>query len=263
MKADKRLGQHFLRDPGILAEIAAVADVGRSAGALEIGPGEGAMTAFLLRSDVPVVALEKDARAVIELRERFGDRLTVVAGDAVTDDLAALLPPIRDGRLPIVVGNLPFNVGSAIFRRLLDLRGQVARIVVMLQKEVADRIVATAGSRAYGIPSVMTAMLANAWIVVDVPPSAFSPRPKVDSSVVLVEFLTETPLEDDEMKGFAAFLRSVFQSRRKTLGRTFSDDANALQVLEDMAIDASLRVEQLPPTTLLALHRTLRELPQL
>ncbi|MCA9514445.1 MAG: ribosomal RNA small subunit methyltransferase A [Myxococcales bacterium] len=254
MKADKRLGQHFLRDPHVLREIVAIADPGRSAGVLEIGPGEGALTAFLAREGVPVVALEKDERAIAELGERLpGGDVNVVHGDALTADLAALLPPAVGGRLPVVVGNLPYNVGSAIYRRLLELRGKVARIVLMLQKEVAERIVATAGGRAYGIPSVTTAMTADAWIVLDVPPSAFAPRPKVSSSVILVE-LRDTPLvAGEELERFERFLQRAFQGRRKTLQNALDV---APEVLAAQGVDPQARAEQIAPEALLALFRS-------
>ncbi len=255
MRANKRLGQHFLVDPGVLDEIAAIADVGRSAGALEIGPGEGALTAYLLRSGRPVNAIEKDRRAQVELRERFGDQLNLVEGDALTADLATLLPPAVDGKLPVVVGNLPYNVGSAIYRRLLDLRGQVARLVLMLQREVAQRIVATPGSKAYGIPSVTTALVARAWEVLDVPPAAFRPRPKVHSSVILVEFLDPPEARDEELPDLDRFVGTVFRNRRKTVDKVLAelglDPA-------DFGVDPKLRAEGVAPRTLLAMFRAWR-----
>lgn len=252
MKANKRLGQHFLRDPEVLADIAALADTARTAGVLEIGPGEGALTAFLVRAGRPVVALEKDARAVAELASRFGDRVRVVEGDALIDDLAALLPPVTDGRLPVVVGNLPYNVGSAIYRRLLTLRGRVARLVLMLQREVALRLVAPAGGREYGIPSVVTGLLAKAWLVRDVPPAAFAPPPKVDSSVVLVELDPHPPLGLDELDAFDRFLTTMFHNRRKTLGNALAETPCDLAMF---GISPTERVEQLSPELLLRIFR--------
>jgi len=256
MKANKRLGQHFLRDPEVLTDIAAIADVGRSAGALEIGPGEGALTAFIVRSGRPVVALEKDRRAVAELEARFGDRVRVVEGDALTADLLGLLPPADGDRLPVIVGNLPYNVGGAIYQRLLTLRGAVSRMVLMLQKEVAIRLVAEPGGRGYGIPSVVTTLLAKAWLVRDVPPRAFKPPPKVESSVVLVELRDDPPLGLDELAPFDRFLTRMFHNRRKTLGNALDGfDVD----IEQAGIDPATRVESLSPETLLALYRAAGE----
>jgi 16S rRNA (adenine1518-N6/adenine1519-N6)-dimethyltransferase len=251
MRADKRLGQHFLRDIDVLQDIAALADVAHSAGVLEIGPGEGAMTAFLLQSHRPVVAIDKDPRAVSELEQRFGAAVRVVEGDALTADLGALLPPVgEDGRLPIVVGNLPYNVGSAIYRRLLGLRGRVERLVLMLQREVALRIVAEPGTKAYGVPSVMTALTASAHIVREVPPEAFVPRPKVHSAVVLVEFPGAPQVPPEQLDGLGRFIGTLFQARRKMLSNTVAVEALALA-----GIDPSCRPEQVSPGQLVALWR--------
>jgi 16S rRNA (adenine1518-N6/adenine1519-N6)-dimethyltransferase len=252
VKADKRLGQHFLRDPEVLADIAAVADVGRSAGALEIGPGEGALTAWLLRAGRPVVALEQDERAIAELAARFGgEGLVVHHGDATTADLAALLPR-AEGQRAVVVGNLPYNAASLIHRRVLALGyRRVARSVLMFQKEVALRLVAGPGGRDYGVPSVLTAVVARAWIVREVPPTAFSPRPKIDSAVVLIEPRAEPLVGEDELEAFAGFVGRAFQQRRKTLANAMSGER---ELLEARGLE-KLRAEALGPETWVSLWR--------
>lgn len=253
MKADKRLGQHFLRDPEVLAEIAQVADVERSAGVLEIGPGEGALTGYLLRAGRPVVAIEADPRAIEELRARFGDRVALHLGDATRDDLAALLPR-AEGLRPVIVGNLPYNAASVIHRRVLALGDTIARAVLMFQKEVALRLVARPGVHAYGVPSVLTAVSARAWIVREIGPEAFSPRPKVDSAVVLIEPRAEPLLAPAELEGFAAFVARAFQQRRKTLGNALASE----RALLEAAGVAELRAEALAPETWVALWGSLR-----
>lgn len=242
MKADKRLGQHFLRDAEVLADIAAIADVERSAGALEIGPGEGALTAWLLRAGKPVRAIEADPRAVEALRARFGDALEVVLGDATRDDLGALLPG-GEGKA-VVVGNLPYNAASLIHRRVLALGDRIARAVLMFQKEVALRLVARPGSGDYGVPSILTAVSAKAWIVREVPPAAFSPRPKVDSAVVLIEPLAAPLVPRAELEGFGDFVGKAFQQRRKTLGNAMTERR---ELLEQAGIDLGRRAEELAP----------------
>lgn len=251
MRAQKRLGQHFLCDPGVLQEISEVADPARSGGVLEIGPGEGALTAFLVRSRRPVVAIDADARAVAAVADRLGDAVHLVHGDALQVDLGALLPATDDGLLPVVVGNLPYNAGTAIYRRLLLLERRVCRLVLMFQKEVADRIVAAPGSKAYGVLSVLTALCARAWPVCEVGPEAFRPRPKVRSTVILVEPL-ETPLiEADEHAALTAFVGRLFQARRKTLLNVLGGQA----VVEAHGLDGGARPETLSPETLLRLYR--------
>ena len=254
MRADKRLGQHFLRDPEVLAEIAAIADVSSSAGVLEIGPGEGALTAFLVRSDKPVVALDRDPRAIAAIQERFGDRVQAVEGDAVQADYASLLPsPSPEGLKPVVVGNLPYNAGTAIYRKLLTLGDSVSRHVLMFQREVAQRIVAVEGTRAYGLLSVMTAMHAQAWLVLNVPPTAFRPVPKVDSAVILVEPRVEPLILAEERDGFHAFLGDFFRTRRKTLQNSFGHT----ELLESLGINPKQRPEVVAPEVLVTLYRAI------
>lgn len=254
MRANRRLGQHFLRDADVLQEIVAAVDVERSAGVLEIGPGEGALTAFLVQAQRPVVTLDKDPRAIEEVRARFGSAVRAELGDALEVDLRALLPPAdAEGRLPVVVGNLPYNAGSAIYRRLLDLRGHMARMVVMLQLEVAQRITAAPGRKAYGNLSVATALVANAWLIRQVPPQAFVPRPKVHSGLVLVEPAREPAVDGAQLEGVLDLVGRLFQSRRKTL-------ANALggtEALERAGLDPAARPETVSPEGFVALYRAL------
>jgi len=253
VRPDKALGQHFLRDPEVLADIAAVADVARSGGALEIGPGEGALTAFLVAAGVPVVALDKDPRALEAIAVRLGGRVRGVLGDAAHDDLGALLP--EPGA--VVVGNLPYNVASVIHRRVLGLGTRIARAVLMFQREVALRIVAQPGSRDYGVPSILTAVRARAWIVRDVPPRAFFPPPKVDSAVVLIEPLATPRVDDGEVEAFGAFVSELFQHRRKTLGNALPERRDALAAC---GIALSARAEGLALEDVVRLWRAVQAL---
>ncbi|MFO0746837.1 MAG: 16S rRNA (adenine(1518)-N(6)/adenine(1519)-N(6))-dimethyltransferase RsmA [Myxococcota bacterium] len=248
LRPEKALGQHFLRDPEVLADIAAIADGKHSGGILEIGPGEGALTAFLVEAGVPLVAIDKDPRALAAIAERFGGRVRGVLGDAATDDLGALLP----GPGAVIVGNLPYNAASAIHRRVLALGTRVARAVLMFQREVALRLVAGPGSREYGIPSILTAVAARSWMVRDVPPQAFTPPPKVQSAVVLVEPLATPLVAPADLEAFAAFLGTVFQQRRKTLANALGAKRHAL---EAVGIDGRLRAEQVGPEAFIRLWR--------
>ena len=251
MKPDKRLGQHFLRDAGILEEIAALTDVRDSSGVLEIGPGEGALTAFLARAGRPIVAIDRDPRAEETLRDRFGGKVRFVLGDALEVDLGALLPASTSDHLPVIAGNLPYNVGTAIYRRLLTLNGRVSRIVLMLQREVAHRIAATHGSREYGVLSVLTTLTARALLVRDVPPEAFFPPPKVHSSVLYVDFPGAGQLKVEEHDAFARFVGRFFQMRRKKISKVLSD----VDILREFGIDPGQRAESVPAATYLALFR--------
>jgi 16S rRNA (adenine1518-N6/adenine1519-N6)-dimethyltransferase len=251
LRANKRLGQHFLRDPGVLQEIFEIADPERSAGVLEIGPGEGALTAFLVRGGRPVTAIDPDPRAIDAVRARLGDAVKLVLGDSLEVDLGDLLPPPVEARRPIVVGNLPYNAGTAIYRRLLRLETRVSRHVLMFQREVGLRIVAVPGTKAYGVLSVLTALCAEAWCVCIVPPSAFSPAPKVHSAVLLVEPRESSPLHKDEHDAFNSFVGRLFQGRRKTLLNVLGSQA----IIDEHGLDGGARPENLAPEAFLRLFR--------
>lgn len=263
MRPDKSLGQHFLRDPEVLADIAAVADLGHASGGLEIGPGEGALTAFLVQhasAENPLVAIDLDPRALAEITERFGDRVKCIHGDAAQTPLGPLLP----GPRACVVGNLPYNAATAIYRQLIGLGPTFARAVMMFQKEVAERIVAGPGSRAYGMLSILTALRARAWIIRNVPPRAFTPPPKVDSAIILMEPLPHAPLTDAELPAFTDFVGQVFAHRRKTITNAIAIAKSAQRLpaievsREDLAalgIDPRWRAEQIPAATILAWFR--------
>lgn len=248
MKPVKALGQHFLRDAEVLADIAALTDPTHATRVVEIGPGEGALTAFLVGHSTPVFALEKDPRALEVLAARFGDALAVSLGDATGPDLDALVAV--DGA--VVVGNLPYNVGSMILRRLLALPPSWKRAVLMFQREVAARVVATENSRVYGIPSVLTRVRAKAWLVREVPPSAFEPPPKVDSAVILLEPLAEPLVPPAEFAAFERFLDRAFAMRRKTLGNVLKAERAQLDAL---GIDPTRRAETLSPEDFVRLWR--------
>lgn len=261
MRPDRRLGQHFLRDIDVLQDIASLADVGRSSGVLEIGPGEGALTAFLVEAGKPVVAIDKDPRALSEIAQRFGDRVTGVLGDAVDDDLGALLPLVaEDGTRPVVVGNLPYNVASLIFRRLLLLGPtRVSRMVLMFQREVALRIVAEPGNKTYGVPSIIANLTARCHLVRAVPPQAFYPPPKVQSAVILVEPRAEAlhDLNPAELEAFGRWIPTVFQKRRKKL-RHATAAITDFDAAIAAGIDMELRPERLGPQEILTLFLSQR-----
>ena len=234
----------------MLQEIFEIAAPQQSSGMLEIGPGEGALTAFLMRSKKPIVAIDPDARAIEAVRARFGDALGLVHGDALQEDLGALLPEPEGDQLPIVVANLPYNAGTAIYRRLLRLESQVSRHVLMFQREVAERIVASPGTKAYGVLSVLTSLCAQAWCVCVVPPSAFRPPPKVHSAVVLVEPLATPRLSEDEHERFCAFVGRLFQGRRKALRNVIT-----VEQITAHQLDGGARPETLTPEQFLELYR--------
>ena len=216
--ARKRFGQHFLIDPMVLEEI--VACVGRpdDGPVVEIGPGRGALTERLLAHGFEVHAVEIDRDLVAHLNTRFTaqGRLHVHQGDALHFDFTTL--PVGPQALRLV-GNLPYNISTPLLFRLLELGNRVAQMCFMVQKEVADRLVARPGTGDYGRLAVMTHAFCSTGVALDVPPEAFAPPPRVDSSVVLLRPLPPPPC------GFTTLGKLVaeaFLHRRKMLRQTLA-----------------------------------------
>ncbi len=207
----KALGQHHLVDGGLLRPLIQFLDP-QGKRVVEIGPGGGVLTAELLAAGTgKVLAWELDPTWAAILRRRLPDpRLSPVIGDALE---------IAWNRLPaptLVAGNLPYNVATAIIEDLLPHYARIPKAAFLVQKEVADRIVATPGSDAYGSFSVIVAAYARPRILGRVKPGSFRPPPKVDSAFVGLE-LRPPPLPEKEMPDFIALVRLAFAQRRKTL----------------------------------------------
>ncbi len=235
-RARKRFGQHFLVSDGIIARIVAAAELGPSVHVVEIGPGPGVLTAALLATGARVSAVELDRDCAAHIRASFPD-VELVEGDAATVPL-----PVGDEPW-VCVSNLPYNVGTRILMRLLDLERPPQRLVLMLQREVAERLVAPVGSRQRGSLSVAVQARAAGRRLFRVPPGAFSPPPKVESAVVLL-----TPRGVPLPPGFDALLRAGFAMPRKTLRNnlraSFGDAATALSGELSGRRPAALSVEQ-------------------
>ena len=244
--AGRRLGQHFLRSKGILERIAAAASAGTNVPIVEIGPGKGALTQYLPARASRVIAIEVDPVLVHYLTGKFRDepKLTVVHKDVLHADLAAW------GRVA-VCGNLPYYITSPIVEKVLALGPLLVRAVFLVQKEVAQRIAAVAGTRDYGYLSVQTRVHAEPKILFDVPPGAFSPPPKVESSVVQLAPHAQPLVED--VPAFLEFASAAFRQKRKTLRNNLAAvyGKDALDTLPE----AGKRAEQLSPQELIEIHQ--------
>src|ERR1700675_2518072 len=209
-----RLGQNLLTDPGAAERIvAALGDVGQAT-VLEIGPGRGALTDLLAGRAERLIAIELDRILSAQLRMKYDARknVEIVEGDVLQVDLAALIGPSRKAR---VVGNLPYYITSPILERLYRFWENVDTIVLLVQREVADRMGARPGSRDYGLLSAVTQLHARVEKLFTLPPGAFSPPPKVHSTAVR---LTPTPqVPGVPAEGFVEFLKLSFGQKRKTL----------------------------------------------
>ncbi len=218
LSARKALGQNFLLDLNLTAKIARLAGDLTNGDALEIGPGPGGLTRGLLAEGAArVVVVEKDRRclaALAEIAEHFPGRVKIVEGDALSIDLASLVsPPVR------IVSNLPYNIGTELLTGWLDPPGWPpfwSSMTLMFQREVARRLVAQPGTSAYGRLSILTQWRATPRIVMDLPPGAFTPPPKVSSAVVRIDRLDQPRYAADPAM-LLGVVAAAFNQRRKML----------------------------------------------
>jgi 16S rRNA (adenine1518-N6/adenine1519-N6)-dimethyltransferase len=255
----KRFGQHFL-EPAWVDKLIAAVDPAPGDTFLEIGPGRGALTRALATRVARIVAVEIDRDLARTLSSQVSANVHVITGDFLQIDLEAVL---RDEVGPLrVVGNLPYNVSSPILFRLLAAAREGHRFrdaTVMLQKEVADRIVATAGTEGYGTLAVQVGLLADVDRLLTLPPGAFRPPPKVTSAVVRLRFRAPSADVGDPAV-FERVVRGVFRQRRKTLLNAFRSVADSFgrsapQVLERAGLDPSRRPETLDVQEMARLSR--------
>ncbi|MCQ2238419.1 MAG: 16S rRNA (adenine(1518)-N(6)/adenine(1519)-N(6))-dimethyltransferase RsmA [Bacteroidaceae bacterium] len=213
VKPKKFLGQHFLKDLKIAKDIADTVDVDPNLPVLEVGPGMGVMTQFLLTKDRPLKVVEIDFESVAYLREHY----PALEENIIEDDFLKMkLDRLFDGNPFILTGNYPYNISSQIFFKMLEYKNQIPYCTGMIQKEVAERMAAGPGSKTYGILSV----LIQAWYKVDylftVHENVFNPPPKVKSAVIRMTRNETTDLGCDE-KLFKQVVKTTFNQRRKTL----------------------------------------------
>ena len=256
LAADTSLGQHFLTDRATLSTIVAAAELTADDEAWEVGPGLGTLTVELARRARRVVAIELDRRLLPVLAETLAPwpHAEIRHADALRVDFATANPGAA------FVANLPYQVGTAVLSRVLGC-GRFARAVVLVQKEVAERLVATAGSAAYGSLSLWVAHHARARIVRSVPPGAFLPPPKVTSAVVRLDV---DPAARPDPATFA-LVRDGFRHRRKTLVanlRAAGDDPSDVQrALVELGFDPRVRAEVLDLAAFRRLAHRLRPRP--
>ena len=250
LQAKKALGQNFLLDLNLTGKIARSAGDLTNATVIEVGPGPGGLTRALLSNGARrVVAIERDERcltALAEVSAHYPGRLEVVSGDALKADFAALAAAAAGDGGPVrIVANLPYNIGTELLVRWLivpDWPPFYASMTLMFQREVAQRIVAAPGSDAYGRLGVLAGWRTQARIAFDVPPQAFTPPPKVTSSVVHLE-PRATPLPAD-VKKLGRVTEAAFGQRRKMLRQSVKS-LGGEALLERAGIDPTRRAETL------------------
>jgi 16S rRNA (adenine1518-N6/adenine1519-N6)-dimethyltransferase len=265
LRAHRDLGQNFLVDDRVAARLAELAGVGERDWVIEIGTGLGALTRALAARAARVVTLEIDSGLVRALRaERdLPDNVELIHGDALELDLASL---VSDAPGPVrLVANLPYNVSAPLLRRLLDLRERLEDWSVMLQNEVACRLLAETGTRDYGSLAVLHRLTVSVSREMELSPNCFFPVPKVDSTFLRLRPHRESSLRAGELEQVERIVRAAFGKRRKTLvnslrsgglGESISADAIREQLFE-LSIDPRVRAERVEPEQHLALARAL------
>jgi 16S rRNA (adenine1518-N6/adenine1519-N6)-dimethyltransferase len=243
LSASKALGQNFILDRQLLARVAAIPGSLKGQRVYEVGPGPGGLTRALLDAGASVVAVERDRRcipALAELEEEFGDKLQIIQGDALNMDERAVA-----GEGAHVVANLPYNVGTALLLKWLsgDWPPWWRALTLMFQKEVAERIVAQPGSRAYGRLSVAAQWRSLPHIAMTVNRSAFVPPPKVTSSVVHI--LAAKQPDGVRPQIMERLTEAAFGQRRKMLRSSLKQMPRAIEAAERLDIDTQRRAETL------------------
>jgi 16S rRNA (adenine1518-N6/adenine1519-N6)-dimethyltransferase len=251
----KSLGQNFLIDLNILGKIVDAAELTKEKGVIEIGPGIGALTEQLSRRAGKVVAIEIDQRLLPILADTLSSypHTEVVHGDVLKMDLHTLIRDrFNDQEKISVVANLPYYVTSAILMKLLEERLPLENIVVMIQKEVAERIASGPGGKEYGALSVLAQFYAEAEVVTIVPHSVFIPQPNVDSAVLRLRIRNKPAVDVDSEEIFYRVVKASFAQRRKTLSNNLLNNLfgkerkeEMLQIFAKAGIDPARRGETL------------------
>jgi len=264
VRPSKRLGQSFLIDANVVAKILAAAEIAPADRAFEVGPGAGALTAALGDRVSEVVALELDRRLVDLLNATLGAKpnVRIVQGDILKTDLRVLL----DARRWKLLANLPYSIVGPAIARLLEHRAMFPLMVLMVQREVAERLAAPPGTRQYGVLSILAQAHMQVESIGQVSRTCFYPQPQVDSSLVRLTARPTSVVEEGLESAFVSVVRAVFRQRRKTMLNALSVAAelgltreDAERRLNEAGISPGLRPGALSPAQFAALARAVAE----
>jgi 16S rRNA (adenine1518-N6/adenine1519-N6)-dimethyltransferase len=239
-KARKRFGQHFLVDPGVIDGILRAVHATKDDVVVEIGPGQGAITAALAADAGTLHAIELDRDLVARLRRQYDGHASVIVhqADALSFDFSTLGDRLR------IVGNLPYNISTPLLFHLLNFRDRIVDMHFMLQKEVVDRMAAGPGSKAYGRLGIMLGCHLRIESLFDVDRSAFDPPPEVTSAVVRLDPLPPGSFDIHDETLFAKLVANAFMMRRKTIRNSLKEHLEIEDLLA-VEIDPGLRPEQI------------------
>jgi len=245
IKAKKSLGQNFLIDRGVLEKIVSTVEITNKE-ILEIGPGSGNLTSYILKNNPKkVFVIEKDDELSLVLKEKFANQIEII-----NDDVLKVAENEISKQKLVVFGNLPYNISTEILSKwVINIHKEFwfENLVLMFQKEVADRIVAGSNNSKYGRLSILTNWKLNVKKIIDIKPQSFSPRPKIDSSLLLFT-PKENSFELKDAKNLEMITRVFFSQRRKMLKKPFNQIFNnAKEVANKFNIDLNLRPQNLEP----------------
>lgn len=250
----KKYGQNFLIDTHVLDKIIAAAEITKDDFVLEIGPGIGTMTQYLAQAAGRVAAVEIDKALIPILRDTLAeyDNVMVIHDDVLKLDIAKLVAEENGGKPVKVVANLPYYITTPIIMGLFEKHVPMASITVMVQKEVADRMQVGPGTKDYGALSLAVQYYAEPYIVANVPPNCFMPRPKVGSAVIRLTSHKKPPVQVENEKLMFRIIRASFNQRRKTLANGLNNAADLdipkeviIESIEELGKGASVRGEAL------------------
>ena len=264
----KRFGQNFLIDTRVLDRIIEASEITKDDFVLEIGPGIGTMTQYLADAAREVTAVEIDDALIPILQDTLKewDNVSVIHGDILKTDIRKIADEKNQGRPIKVVANLPYYITTPIIMGLFESHVPVDSITVMVQKEVADRMQTGPGSKDYGALSLAVQYYAEPYIVANVPPNCFMPRPNVGSAVIRLTCHKDCPVKVTDEKWMFRIIRASFNQRRKTLQNGLGNDASlpvtkeqAKAAIESMGLSATIRGEALSLAQFAELANRLKE----
>ncbi|SEM34048.1 dimethyladenosine transferase [Syntrophus gentianae] len=268
IRPEKRLGQSFLVDLSVMEKIVDIADIRREETVVEIGSGLGIMTAMIADRAGQVTAVEVDRKLIPILRERLEGHgnVELIQKDILEYDFLPKKGESPDQKVKIV-GNIPYSISSPILFHILENRKKISAAVLMMQKEVADRLCAVPGTKAYGIPSVLFGLHTRISRELTVAPECFYPKPQVTSSVVKISIFEEPPFPVLDQSLFTLLVKTAFAKRRKTLFNNLKsrdwqghDYKNLQHLLEKLGIGEMRRAEELSIQQFAELSNALSEI---
>jgi 16S rRNA (adenine1518-N6/adenine1519-N6)-dimethyltransferase len=254
-KPIKSLGQNFLRDENILRKIVESLNLHDGDIVIEIGPGQGALTKYLVDLPITLIGIEVDRRAIEILQQNYGDRMTLYHISVLDANLHTISEKYR--KKLRIVGNIPYYLTSEILFWLFDARTVIADATMMMQLEVAHRLIAQPKNKEYGILSIFTQFYTDCEMLFKVSRNCFYPKPSVDSAIVQLNFKDHLPQVDEKL--FRSIVRTTFGKRRKTLRNGLKSLELDDTILDQIPFDLKRRPEELSVEEFLDLSESIRK----